>query len=56
MLYAPPDLENVTIHTIQDGVQFSWFGVKFVTEHTVFCRKGHHPSANLGQGEKYVFL
>ena len=34
-----PDLENVTIHTIQDGVTFSRVWVKLVTEHTVFCRK-----------------
>ena len=33
------DFENVTIHTFQDGVKFSGFGVKLVTEHTVFCRK-----------------
>ena len=33
-----PDLENVTIHTIRDGVKFSGFGVKFVTKHRVFCR------------------
>ena len=32
------DLENVTIHTIRDGVKFPGFWVKFVTELTVFCR------------------
>ena len=32
-----PDLENVTIHTIRDGVKLVW--VKLVTEHTVFCPK-----------------
>ena len=33
------DLENVTVHTIRDGVKFSGFWVKLVAEHTVFCRK-----------------
>ena len=32
-------MENVTIHTILDGVKFSRVWVKLVTEHTVFCRK-----------------
>ena len=31
------DLENVTIHTIRNGVKFLWVGVKFVNKHTEFC-------------------
>ena len=38
-ILLPSDLENVTIHTIQDSVKFSGCWVKLVTEHTVFCRK-----------------
>ena len=34
-----PDLENVTIHTIRDGVKFNRVWVKLATEHTVFCPK-----------------
>ena len=33
------DLENVTIHTIRDGVKFLEFWAKLRTERTVFCRK-----------------
>ena len=33
------DLQNVTIHTIWDGVKFFRACVKFENEHTVYCRK-----------------
>ena len=38
-LKLPPDLQNVTSHTILDGVKMFRLWVKFVTEHTVFCLK-----------------
>ena len=38
-IFIASRLENVTIHTIRDGVKFSGFWVKFVNKHTVFCHK-----------------